>query len=333
MEAERRSLSASGDTADEDVAAIARMARMQQRFQRIMSSVQAEDSDEDQEPTNTDDVPISQAATRWALLRGTIGISSVKNTAHAIKHSLSMKSEEPKDRRSDEEDDEDNSPTTSPRPQETARALEEEEICDEQIDLQFWEDTSIPAPAEPPRFTYHAKDEQSDDEIEIADEEKERDREDAVPREVVRSPSILDRVAPISDYEKKFTEESQDNILELSRIPPEVVEAEAVARERANLEEKQRLADLAKCREADLLMREEKARLEVIEMEQAARTRLLEEKRALIIRNARREKQIGREFRRAKDELEESLRKQQATMKEIHGDVMRNEVDYLHRKS
>lgn len=177
------------------------------------------------------------------------------------------------------------------------------------IDFDIWEDKFIPPPPEPavaaPTLfgSFYGQ-----------NEEKCTD----IPR------SNLFEAIP--NYKDNFNLESRPVELVVSKIPEELVRARHKEVEAAEAKVRDDVIAAAKIRERDLLWREHQARTRVESLELSSRKRLENETEKFYeIRNDR-EKLIGRQFRRAKEDMESFLAKQDAHLQEVHGEIVPEQV-------
>ena len=187
---------------------------------------------------------------------------------------------------------------------------EEKQIQMEAIDFDIWEDKFIPPPPEPPISAptlfdsfYQNIDEGKSDEI---------------------ARSKLFEAIP--DYKENFTQESRPVELVVSKIPEELVRARHREVEAAEAKIRDDLISVAKVRERDLLWREHQARTRVESLETNGRNRLENEAEKLYQANKEREQLLGRQFRRAKEDMESFLSKQEAHLQEVHGEIIPEQV-------
>jgi hypothetical protein len=97
--------------------------------------------------------------------------------------------------------------------------------------------------------------------------------------------------------------------LVVSRIPEEVIHQQRLQAEELISHEKEKHQNIIKNKEYELIL-----------LENNAKERLYNEKEKLIDSIIRRERSIGREFRRAREILEASIRRQSAVVREKYGE-------------
>lgn len=136
----------------------------------------------------------------------------------------------------------------------------------------------------------------------------------------------------LPDYKENFNQESRPVELVVSKIPEEIVRARHrdIEANEAKLRNDQVMT--AKLRERDLLWREHQARTRVENLETKSKTKLNNEVEKIYKSTKEREDLLGRQFRKAKEDMEEFLAKQEAYLQEVHGEVAPTQVlfcDYL----
>jgi vacuolar-type H+-ATPase subunit H len=130
----------------------------------------------------------------------------------------------------------------------------------------------------------------------------------------------------LPDYRDNFTTESRQVELVVSRVPEEIVRARY--KEVDELEGKRRndIVDATKRRERDLLWREHQARVRVEEVEKATREKFQLEREKIRLDAQHREESLGKQVRRVKGEIDAYLTKQEAYVREVHGEVSTSQV-------
>eukprot|EP00607_Mallomonas_marina_P001244 CAMPEP_0182436446 /NCGR_PEP_ID=MMETSP1167-20130531/81651_1 /TAXON_ID=2988 /ORGANISM="Mallomonas Sp, Strain CCMP3275" /LENGTH=394 /DNA_ID=CAMNT_0024628635 /DNA_START=66 /DNA_END=1246 /DNA_ORIENTATION=- len=184
---------------------------------------------------------------------------------------------------------------------------------DESIFLDFLNDSTLPPPPDIPLYEYDG----------------------TVPDSLPEATEVN-----ISEEKKMdFHEEEFDNIaLAINRIPEEALETQKSTMEAEFLRERRRMVEVMKKKESDIIWREHQARLRIDKMEADAKKRIQYEKVKLAESFVKRERAMGREFRRVREDLEDKLKKQKAVIKETYGDLLVNskavsrslEVNYSH---
>jgi hypothetical protein len=136
---------------------------------------------------------------------------------------------------------------------------------------------------------------------------------------------VIPPVAP--DVEKLFEEESQPVKLEISRIPEEAVQTKKDTVEKALFSQQKVNVDSLKKLHMDVIWREDLARKRVLELEDKTKRQITIEKKKMYDIALEREKMMGNQFRRAREELEEGIRRQEGAIKEHFGRILtHNEV-------
>ena len=147
------------------------------------------------------------------------------------------------------------------------------------------------------------------------------------PFEKVQHPDTSLPPIPVSDIELKFEEEAEPVKLEISRVPEEAVQEKKDTIEKALLAQQKANVETIKKLHTDVVWREDLARKRVLELEQKTKQRIQFERTKMIQSALSREKNLGQQFRRAREELEEGIRRQEAAVKEHFGRVLtHNEV-------
>lgn len=136
---------------------------------------------------------------------------------------------------------------------------------------------------------------------------------------------------PVSDIEIKFDEEAEPLKLEISRIPENAVQDKKDTIEKGLFAQHQANIDTIKKLQTDVIWREDLARKRVIELEAQTKQRIQIEKTKMVKSALDRERNMGQQFRKAREELEEGIRRQEAAVKEHFGRMLvHNEVSVLH---
>jgi hypothetical protein len=123
-------------------------------------------------------------------------------------------------------------------------------------------------------------------------------------------------------YEEEFEGESIPKKLMVSRIPEAVVREQHEKLEQARLEERRRVADELREKQSDIIWREHQARQRVTKLSEEAKERNETQKAKIWDEIDEKEKKIGRDFRRARENLEIAVRRQLAAVRERFGDVI-----------
>ena len=131
----------------------------------------------------------------------------------------------------------------------------------------------------------------------------------------------------MSDIELKFEEDAAPLKLEISRVPEEAVQEKKDTIEKALLAQQKVNVETIKKLHTDVIWREDLARKRVNELEQSTKQRINIERTKMVKAALEREKNLGQQFRKAREELEEGIRRQEAAVKEHFGRVLvHNEV-------
>lgn len=128
-----------------------------------------------------------------------------------------------------------------------------------------------------------------------------------------------------------FVNASEPLKLEVSRIPEEVVTRRKDAVEQQALLEHRRALDNIKNSQVDVIWREHLARKRVMAMESSVKTNQLKEREKIVKLAMEKEQALGRDFRRAREELEAGIRRQQAAVKEDFGSLLIHEESLARR--
>jgi hypothetical protein len=137
---------------------------------------------------------------------------------------------------------------------------------------------------------------------------------------VAKPELILPPVAP--DLEKTFEEEVQPVKLEISRVPEEAVQEKKETIEKALLSQHRVNVETVKKLQTDIIWREDLGRKRVLELETKAKNKIRVERTKTIESALEREKKMGEQFRKAREELEEGIRRQEAAVREHFGKVL-----------
>jgi hypothetical protein len=129
---------------------------------------------------------------------------------------------------------------------------------------------------------------------------------------------------PVPAFEEKFVVESKTVGLNINSIPDSVINTQKEKMKSVlQLESSKALEDMKK-KQVDVVWREHLARLRVEKLEDDARKRLENEKQNFLLSMSEREHLLGRQFRRAREELEDGVKKQNASIKENFGELLYN---------
>lgn len=150
--------------------------------------------------------------------------------------------------------------------------------------------------------------------------------------EVARPPeSALTTARLASAYVDEFVTESKNVSVVISKVSEEVIrkkkeelEAEVVAEKRRDIEDNVK-------QQANLLYLENEARQRVQRLQDQMLVKVKKEKENMVSELFSREAAIGREFRRAREVLEQDLKKEQALLMEKHGQLLSGEQSISRR--
>lgn len=132
------------------------------------------------------------------------------------------------------------------------------------------------------------------------------------------------------DVGSQFSIGVDDIKIQINKIPEEVVTKKKEAVEKAMLDQHRKTLDDVKKMKIDTVWRENLARKRIEEMEKDARDRLNAERKKMMELAIRKETAIGREFRKAREELEAGIQRQQGAVKEHFGKILiYNEVSFI----
>lgn len=109
--------------------------------------------------------------------------------------------------------------------------------------------------------------------------------------------------------------------LPVSRIPEEIVHEKKAIMEKATIEKHKEAVDSMKKLQTDVIWREDLARKRVKEMEKKARTNLLVEKAKVVKLTMEKERDLSLKFRKAREDLEEGIKRQEGAVKENFGAI------------
>ena len=109
--------------------------------------------------------------------------------------------------------------------------------------------------------------------------------------------------------------------LPVSRIPEEIVHEKKAIMEKATIEKHKEAVDNMKKLQTDVIWREDLARKRVKEMEKKARTNLLVEKAKVVKLTMEKERDLSLKFRKAREDLEEGIKRQEGAVKENFGTI------------
>jgi hypothetical protein len=124
------------------------------------------------------------------------------------------------------------------------------------------------------------------------------------------------------DIESQFAIGVNDIQIAINKIPEESIMEKKEAVERATLEQHKRTLDEVKRFKSDTIWRENLARkrIEALDLEQREKMKI--ERQKVMQLALRKESVINREFRKAREELEIGIRRQEAAVKEHFGKVL-----------
>ena len=127
---------------------------------------------------------------------------------------------------------------------------------------------------------------------------------------------------PVPSFETNFEEESRSVTLLINRVPKELIMKQKQMMEVEIQEEKERNAVEFQRKESDIIWREHLARQRIIQVENSTRTRLNSEREKSLLAVDEKEKKIGRDFRRARENLEAGVKRQLISIQERFGEIL-----------
>lgn len=135
-------------------------------------------------------------------------------------------------------------------------------------------------------------------------------------------------------YEEEFKEETETVGINIHRVPESVVQTQRKKMETVMLQERRKVIDSVKSKEIDILWREHLARLRVENLEKESKLRIENEKAKFVTSASEKEKLLSRNFRRAREELEASLKRQEGVIRERYGRIQIGDVQgvSMHRE-
>jgi hypothetical protein len=135
------------------------------------------------------------------------------------------------------------------------------------------------------------------------------------------------------DYEQELIEENERNGIFIGKIPKKVIkEQKDILKERL-WNERNRSINAMKKKEEDLLWREVLAKKRIETYENEIKLKLFNEKNKIEEIKLAREKQLAREFRRARESLEAALKNQNSQLGEVFGTLDTHSQQTMARKS
>jgi hypothetical protein len=147
--------------------------------------------------------------------------------------------------------------------------------------------------------------------------------------ESIHTPDISVPALP-PDLEKNFEAEIEPVKLEISRVPEEAVQQKKDTVEKALFAQQRVNVDTLRKLQTDVIWREDLARKRILDLDEKTRREIRIEKQKMYELALDREKNMGNQFRRAREELEEGIKRQEAAIKEHFGRVItRNDVSSL----
>ena len=189
--------------------------------------------------------------------------------------------------------------------------------------MAFWEDLSMPSP---PQYCPLQPPSASDELIAASYSDRATSRISETSRQGVSPTSVamghVFTAPPLPSYEADFMEESKPLSLMVNKVPKELIIKQKKLMDTEVQEEQQRNSHDFRLKEGDIIWREHLARQRVLQLEQATRTRLDAEKEKIMWDLDEKEKKVGRDFRRAREDLEMGVKRQVASIRENFGDML-----------
>jgi hypothetical protein len=182
-------------------------------------------------------------------------------------------------------------------------------VDDEQL-LSFWDDLTMPIPPayQPISGPYACY---------PGNEFKSNNSADSGPS----SQDKFEPPAPITNFDEGFEAECKHVSLMISRVPRNFILEQKEALKATIQEEQKDLNARILKRETELVLNEQLAGKRILESEALARKRMNIEKVRCSIAIEEKEKKMSRDFVRARENLEQGIKKQAATIRERYGDI------------
>ena len=143
----------------------------------------------------------------------------------------------------------------------------------------------------------------------------------SIPKFNINIPSTKP-INTMDEFEKSIGIDTDDIALTINKIPQNILNEERITQEKAVLQERINFLNEIKSKENDLLFKENQALTRVITMEQKARQRMRIEREKVNEYTVDNEKKITRQFKRARESLEDSIRRQYSKIREYFGDFL-----------
>ena len=178
--------------------------------------------------------------------------------------------------------------------------------------MAFWDDGTMPIP---PIYCPVVASSSDGEETEIDADERDGRRERLSITTAFYPP-------PVPSFETNFEEESRSVTLLINRVPKELIMKQKQMMEVEIQEEKERNAVEFQRKESDIIWREHLARQRIIQVENSTRTRLNSEREKSLLAVDEKEKKIGRDFRRARENLEAGVKRQLISIQERFGEIL-----------
>ena len=124
------------------------------------------------------------------------------------------------------------------------------------------------------------------------------------------------------EFETLIGIETDDIALTINKIPEDMLLEQRVAQEQAVLQERINFLNEIKSKEFELLYKENQTMNRVMTMEHKARQRMRAEKEKVHEYTIDNEKKISRQFKRARESLENSIKRQYSKIREYFGELL-----------
>ena len=121
------------------------------------------------------------------------------------------------------------------------------------------------------------------------------------------------------DFDRDFAVAAEQVSVSISKVPDQVLQHEKSRLEARLFEQRELALDAIRTRESDLVWREVLARQRVESLEEAARVKVATEREKAEATFLEREKLLGRDFRRAREELELEIKRRNCALVEEFG--------------
>lgn len=172
------------------------------------------------------------------------------------------------------------------------------------INLEFWNSLSVPKPPSPSMSP------------------------SLILEDALISTAASTNVGSGTAYDEEFLKESANLSLSVSKVPKEVLIEQQKRIDEESISTRQKNIEIMKRRDTDILWREHLARERILQKEAQTKIQNEYDLKKLHQEANEREEFLNRQFRKAKEDLEEFVKTQQAQLVEVHGKLEEgNEVN------